>query len=145
MILSLLVLSLTSSWALAQETEVKRVELKKGDKAPFDGQLLSHAAVAKLITDQAAKIAELSAQIKYLQDKHKTELETEQKSCVVKVETEKSKIKVCEDTRKAEGAVYTSAVDRVGKQCERKWYESPYIHLVLGLGIGAGSCIAATR
>jgi hypothetical protein len=137
------VLSLTSSWALAQETDVKRVELKKGDKAPFDGQLLSNAAVAKLLSDQAAKIKELEAKLTYLQDKSKTDLEAEQKSCAVKVDAEKAKTKLCDDTRKAEAKVYTSAVDRVGQQCERKWYESPYIHLVLGLGAGIGGCALA--
>jgi hypothetical protein len=92
-----------------------------------------------------AKVKTLEAEVKHLKATQETKLDAAKESCKAKVEAEASKKKICEDTRVAEKLVYTKAVDRIGKQAERSWYESPYLHLVLGIGLGTGGCIAATR
>lgn len=124
---------------------MKRVRLTKGEKAPFTGQLLSDAAVAKLLSDMQAKVRTLEAENAHLKATQKVKLESKDQACKAKLEAEASKKKICEDTRKAEKVVYTQAIERVGKQAERRWYESPYLHLVLGMGLGTGACVAATR
>lgn len=124
---------------------MKRVQLKKGEKAPFDGQLLSDAAVAKLLSDYKAKVLALEAEIKFLKGIQKTKLDTATETCKVRVDAEATKKKICEDTRTAEKMVYSQAIDRIGKQSEQRWYESPYLHLILGMGLGTGACVAATR
>jgi len=124
-------MSLISFSALAQESPT-RIELKKGDKAPFDGQLLSHVAVAKLISDHNAEIKMLKARIEYLEKVQATNIDTQKKLCDAKLDAEASKKRACEESLSAQKSVYSGAVERVSKTCERKWYESPYLHFTLG-------------
>lgn len=124
---------------------MKRVRLEKGDKAPFAGQLLSDAAVAKLLSDMSAQVKTLEAKIKFLEETQVAKLESQEQACKAKLDAEATKKQICEDTRKAEEMVYTQAIERSGKQAERRWYESPYLHLVLGMGLATGACVAVTR
>jgi hypothetical protein len=112
--------------------EVIRVSLKKGQVAPFDGQLLSNAAAAKLITDHKAQIDKLNLQISYLQKANSDMVDTQKKVCDTEKESGLLKLKSCEDTCESQKVVYQKALDRASMQCEKKWYENPYFNFALG-------------
>jgi hypothetical protein len=106
---------------------------------------LSDEAVAKLLSDHKAEVANLRAEIEFLKQKAQAERATATLQNKAMLEAESTKIKLCEDTRVAEKLVYTKAIDRIGKQSEHTWWQSPYLHLVLGIILGAGSSIAVVQ
>lgn len=122
---------------------MKRVRLEKGKRAPFSGQLLSDAAVATLLSEYKVKIKELELRATYLKKRVEAKLEALDNICQVEMRAEEQKRKICEDARKAERSVYNKALNRVSKEAGRKWYESPYLHLLLGIGVGIGGTAAA--
>lgn len=112
--------------------KIEYTDIKRGDKAPFDGKVLSHAAIARLLSEFDAKVKELNIKIQYLEKVNSESNSLDVKVCGIQVSTEKEKIKICEDARVSEKAIYMSAIDRINKQCERKWYESPYLNFAAG-------------
>ena len=112
--------------------EPNRVRLKKGDRAPFNGQLLSDSQFAKVIADHKAIVAKLEAKIAHLEKTYETSIHAEQASCIVKINAIEHKLKICKDTAKVTNQIYTKAIDRTADSCSRKWYESPYLHFALG-------------
>jgi hypothetical protein len=148
----LLAASLISSSVSAQETqpaEIKRIALEKGKRAPFSGQLLSHAAVARLLAERQAEVAGLKLEIENLKKKHVADSTAFAQSCKIKMEAEKRLAKLCQESAAAKLAVYDTALKRTVKQCETKWYKSPYFNFVLGAvtfgGLAGGITYATNR
>lgn len=134
-------LSLISSSVSAEDLPtIKRIELRAGQKAPFTGQLLTHAAAAKLITDAKARESELKAAIKRLEKRQKELVSHERAVCRAKLDAASKKLKLVEDTCKVKEKILHGAVDRTAKSCERKWYESSYLNAFLGCAACGGLC-----
>lgn len=155
LITMLLALSLTSSLASAQIPSsqptplLERKSLKKGQIAPFDGQLLSHAYVATLLSSHKADLEKLKLEIEFLKKKNTADVKTAGDVCQTKLDAEKKLVKLCESTSSAKQFVYEAAVTRTSKECERKWYESPYFNFALGAvvfgTVSGGVSYAASR
>ena len=71
-------------------------------------------------------------------------IETEKKSCSLKMDSKDSKYLALETSSKLQLEICKGAVDRTAKSCQRKWYESPYFNMTLGaalcgaaVGVGA--------
>lgn len=137
--------------ALADETtppplDIRRVELKQGDKAPFAGQLLTNDAVAKLVSDYKAKLADLQAQLDLQKKLYEAKLKAEVDASSIKEKAALARVAASDKSCSLEKELLTRAVDRTSQQCTRKWYESPWIPFVGGVllcggGVAAGAAL----
>ena len=126
----------------SQPTEVKRVRLSKGERAPFNGNLLSDVALAKLVTDFELKIKKLEAKLEKEKLEHEAELLSSETICQTRIEGEQAKKKALESGYDQERAIYEKAL----KKCtDTPWYKSPYLHFLAGSIIAGGICVAAKR
>lgn len=139
-----------SSESLAQDlTSQDRIRVIKGQKfvPPSNGQFLSDAAVAKLLSEHNAALKDLQLKLDLAEKTAAIAKESAEKICDANIKSESTKRQLCEDTREAEKKVYTKAVDRTSEQCRRTWYESPYFNFVLGAvvfgSVAAGVSYAA--
>lgn len=126
--------------------DVRQVELKQGDKAPFAGRLLTHDAVAKLIADYKAKIAELEAQLNNHKKLYEMKLKAEVEASNIKEKASLEKVASVNRSCSLEKDLLNKAVDRTAQQCSRKWYESPWLPFVGGVllcggGVAAGAAL----
>jgi len=137
--LVLLVSSLISYSALADDQAVLRVEVKKGEtfKVPEDGQYLSKAAVAKLLADFEKQLKEKNLALVICEKNSQMALELEQETCEVKLESAEGQTRICEDTCFVKEKLFSRSLN----DCAPKWYESPYFHLATGLVTGLTSGI----
>jgi len=146
----LLVASLISFSVFADETtsvlDVRQVELKQGDKAPFSGRLLTNDAVAKLLADYRAKITDLEAQVDLQKKLYEMKLKAEVEASGIKEKAALDKVIATSRLCNLEKDLLVKAVDRTVQQCQRKWYESPWLPFVGGVllcggGVAAGAAL----
>jgi hypothetical protein len=111
---------------------IKRVVLKKGAPAPFDGYLLSAEALATLAANQEAEVDRLQARIDYLNmlDKQKTDYSS--RVCELKLTSEKLRYDALREGQSTIRLNYESAISNLSK---KNWYESPYFNFILGAAI----------
>jgi hypothetical protein len=115
-----------------------RIFVNKGEKVPFSGHLMSNEAAAKLISGFELKINKLNLEVKYLEKQLKIKINQCSEICNLKLNTEKNKFRLCEDTRSIERKLYQSITE---KQC-KGLLNNPYFNFVLGnvsgslLGLG---------
>jgi len=128
-----------NSWSEPEKNN-DRVEIKKGEKAPFDGILISKDALALILVQNNKDIKSLKIQIEDLEQKSKFEKELCEARCEIKLDSEQRKTGNCEVARAKENQICEKALDRANKT---PWYKSPTLMTFLGLGIGAGICTAA--
>ncbi|MCJ7760043.1 hypothetical protein MUP59_02745 [Candidatus Bathyarchaeota archaeon] len=133
--------------ALAQTTriddkiDVRATDVTIGDRVPFSGKLLTIDALAKLISYYKTAIAKLEADLIYQQKVCDAKLSAKIDTCTIESSACKKLVNNCQQVCDAEKKVYTVAIERASKTCERKWYESPWIPLVGGVII-CGSSVA---
>lgn len=127
--------SLTSSWSLAQQNLIQRVRLTKGEKAPFDGQLLSNAAAAKILSDLKAQTRLSEEKRRSLVEIYEAKMKFLKKSCQASANIQSSQLEVCLDTHEKSKKLHDKAIKRLNKALAKKnkkpWYKSPYLHLTL--------------
>lgn len=132
-------LSLIPYSAQAQE----RYRLKKGEKAPIAGVILSNEALARLISEYDKKIALLQLQLEKQKRKLDSELKTNEAICKTMLDGEIAKQDSCKRDLARQAELLDKSTKRLTKK--RSWYKSPYIHFLLGGVITGGVCLGASR
>jgi len=143
--------NLTPSLAPAQPEKIqsdliKRVRLKAGQKAPFDGQLLSDAAAAKLLAELSSEIKLAEAEIEHLSTTHRIKVQALKDSCQANVIAVNSKLKSCLDSYTEAKRLHDKAIARLNRDLAKKnktsWYKSPYLHVTLAAVLLTAGSIA---
>lgn len=126
-----------------QPNQVERKRLKKGDRAPFAGNLLTDAALAKLITDYESRIKRLKLELEKTKRETAARATTAAAVCKAKLDGADAKLAAFKGGCDRERAVYERAL----KKCSTSapWYKQPYLHFLVGSVVGGGLCAAATR
>ncbi len=120
---------------------LKNHRLKKGDKAPFAGVLLTDGLLAKIKTDHEKAIKLLKLEIEKLKRESKAEKDTHETVCKAKVQAERSKTDACTRDRERQRSIYEKLL--ASKKCPNPiWH---YISFVGGAVVAGGICIGADR
>jgi len=113
---------------------VLKVRVKKGDKAPFAGILITSAAMVKIITDYESKIKVQKALISKIKTESALVLASTKKQCAVTIAVEKQKAAISALGCERVVGVYKQALSNTSQ----KWFNSPYFTTALGVAVGAG-------
>lgn len=117
--------------------------LKKGDKAPFAGKLLTPEALAKIITGYEKKLKLQALEIEKLKRESTVTAKTEDAICKAKLEGEAAKLKACEDASSSKDLIWTKALDKCNKPSP--WYKSQFLGFTVGSLFASGICIGVDR
>lgn len=143
--LTVLAGSLINYSAIAED-HIKHTRLKAGDPAPFDGQLLSDAAIAKLLSDTREKTRLAEVEVTHLVSTHKIKVRALMDSCRANIAAETSKVKSCLSSYEEAKKLHDKAITRLNKDLARKnkvaWYKSPYFHLTITAALIAAGSVA---
>lgn len=128
-----------SSVSAQSQPDIRRARITKSTPAPFDGVLLTDAALAKLITDAEARLAAAQLETEKLRRDLELERRTSEAVWQARLDAEKMKLAAC-----------SKSADRTLELLDKAtspapWYRSPYLHFILGSAISGGVCAAATR
>lgn len=121
------------------KVDVRSTDVIVGDRVPFSGKLLTIDALAKLISYYKAAIAKLESDLVYQQKICDVKLNAKVDACTIESSACKKLIDNCQQVCTMEKKVYSTALERTGKNCERKWYESQWIGLTAGVILCGGS------
>lgn len=127
---------------LTSSIEVKRIRLSKGVKAPFDGNLLSDAAVAKILSDHAASLKLFETKLMNTQEEYTIKLKYAEDSSNLKIKLLNDKYDNLLKAYDEKDSIYKKSIERLSKACKeacsRSWWESPvFLTTVGGLLVGA--------
>jgi hypothetical protein len=129
--------------APATSQTIQKARLKKGKQAPFDGTLLSSAALAKIITGYEAQIKTLQAKLEKQEREAKARGASAAAICKAKLDGADAKLRAaqkgCDSERKIWDRALTDATAPV------PWYKTPYVHFILGNLVAGGLCVGANR
>ena len=114
--------------------------VKKGERVPYDGVLLTRAELATLLTEPERKLAGLKAELEAMDREHWFVTEVSEAKCKAEVTAEKAKTDACMGARVKESAIYEQALKKANDQ---PFWKSPTLMGILGLGAGAAICAAA--
>jgi hypothetical protein len=108
--------------------------------------LLTNDAVAKLIADYKAKVKDLEAQLDAQKKLYEMKLKAEVDASDIKEKAALEKVLATTKSCSLEKELLVKAVDRTSLQCQRKWYESPWLPFVGGVllcggGVAAGAAL----
>lgn len=134
----LLIVSWTNSWAAPQ-----KINLNKGEKAPFDGVLLSRAALATIISDYEARIRQATIDLERERKESQARIQNLTVSDTAALEAEKKKLHVLEVGCKSQMDLMHEALQK----CETRrtsFWKSPYFNFFIGSLITGGVCAAAS-
>jgi hypothetical protein len=120
--------------------EVAKANLKAGAKAPFEGVLLSKAALAKLIADADKREATLRLEVERLGRERSSDQKADKKVCAAEVKAEKEKYQACERDRVRQFNACTKSLDR---QASRSWV--PWVAAVGGVLVGGMVCVGSVH
>jgi hypothetical protein len=115
--------------------------LKKGQAAPFPGNLLTDAALAKLVTDAQAREARMQVAITRCGKERAAERGVAKAVCRARVAEWQAKEAACRDAAQARSKIFTSALQKCGAQ--PPWYQRPMFSFILGTVISGGICSTA--
>jgi hypothetical protein len=129
--------------AKTQPKKLTHLTLKKGDKAPFAGKLLTSEALAKIITTYEKKVKLQALEIEKLKRESTATVKTDKAICNAKLEGEAAKLKVCEVASTRKDQIWTNALDKCNKPVP--WYRSQFIGFTVGSLFASGICIGVDR
>jgi len=113
----------------------------KGDKAPFNGVLITDGLLAKIKTDHEKEIKLLNLEVERLTRKNAVESKAADAVCTARIQAEQSKADACNRDRERQREIYTKAIE--SKKCPNPiWH---YISFVGGAVVAGGICVAADR
>lgn len=113
--------------------------MKKGQSAPFAGNLLTDAALAKLIAELKAKAKQAVAQTQRCEKERTAEKTAADAVCKARVAEWQAKHKACESNSKTRSMIFTTALKKANTS---PWYKSPVLSFVLGAVVSGGVCVA---
>lgn len=117
-----------------------KARVEKGAKAPFSGVLLTDAALAKIIADYEAKIGRLKLDLEKAQREADARAKVAAAVCMAKTSGLTAELNVLDKGCAREREVLRKALDSARK---RHWYQSPYVHFLLGTAISGAVCAGA--
>jgi hypothetical protein len=126
-------------WASPKKSKVVYKRIEKGKPSPVTGYVLSDKAMAELLASHKKEVNELKLKLEYEAKKCKEKMETLRRVCKVQLESADLKYKSLEKLCESKGDIYKKALQRTVDSCRRKWYESPYLNLALGMAICGAS------
>lgn len=114
-----------------------RAEVKKGDKAPFDGVLLTKEALAYLLsqTEQIYKQGKLAFEA--CKQECSSKLTSIVDRCEIRLNSAELVNKACETARSQDKKIYETALK---KSESLPWWKSPVISAVLGAAAAGTVC-----
>jgi hypothetical protein len=119
--------------------DLRQVEIKKGEPAPFAGRLLTPDATAKLVVDSAAELKRLRAEVIKLKAELSVKVTSEQLVCAAKISACEAAYKNLEVSTKLQAGILQGANERLASQATRKWWENPVVPFAFGIAVcGAG-------
>lgn len=107
--------------------------------------LLSDAALAKIISDYEAKLAQAKLDAEKAKRDADAKLKAEQTTCKIQLDGAAKKLAVVEGGCMRERAICDKALQQ---SQSKSWFQSPYLHNVLGCAVCGGICagaVAASR
>lgn len=122
-----------------------RIRIEQGQVAPFTGQLLSDEAVGKLLANHKKEVKLLKIEMEAQQKLNEAERTALVDSYEAKLTAERAKRMKLQEYTDNTAAVYSKSIKRLSESMETKWYQSPYLHNVLGILIGGSICIGIDR
>jgi len=114
-------------------------DLKKGDKAPFDGILLSLRLAAEIKENCSPDTIEKRCQVRIDEAKKLANSECTQKTDILKVE-----VSACQEKHVKVVAAKDEYINVLESKLP-KWYESPKLWFGIGIVVGGGVVIAVAR
>jgi hypothetical protein len=133
----LLIASWTPSWA--DQGEIKKANVVAGQKAPFDGVLLSRAALAKIINDYEAKLKEAELALEKQKRDAAAAASQAEALCQVKLDGVKQEIGILDSGCQQQVSILENAL----KECEARqssFFKNPYFNFVAGALVSGGVC-----
>lgn len=137
----MIALSLIAPSTTFSAPEIKRQRLAKGQQAPFAGNLLSDAALAKLITDAETKLKRSELLRERSERERRLGAATAEAVCNARLVEWKAKEEACREHTAKTNSVLRDAV----KRCETPWYRSPVFSFIAGQVIAGGICVGASK
>lgn len=125
--------------ALCQPILKKRV--KKGDRAQFDGVLLTNGLLARIKTDHEKEIKLLRLGLEKLKREKSVEKRTNTEICKARVQAEKSRLGACTRDRERQRQIFTKALK--AKKCPSPIWN--YLSFIGGSVVAGGICIGVDR
>jgi len=134
-------LGVTPAYATEVDSKNDKVttDLKKGEKAPFDGILLSLRLAAEVKENCAPETIEKRCQVRIDEAKKLANSECTQKTDVLKVE-----VSACQEKHVKVVAAKDEYISVLESKLP-KWYESPKLWFGIGIVVGGGVVIAVAR
>lgn len=123
----------TASWA-----ESQRAPLAKGDRAPFEGILISQQDLAALIGQLEREKSQLAAKLEQQQRVSKLEADAAEQRCEARMDSAEAYLNACQTARNQERAVYNDAIHK-----NDPWWRSPALMMAFGFAGAVGVCAAA--
>lgn len=114
-------------------------DLKKGDKAPFDGILLSLRLAAEIKENCAPDTIEKRCQVRIDEAKKLSD-----SACTQKTDVLQASVSACQ-TKHLEVVAAKDDYIKVLESKLPKWYESPKLWFGIGIVVGGGVVIAVAR
>lgn len=136
--LAILISLIASSTAYSNPTD--RVRLKKGERAPFSGTLLSDQALARVISELKSQVELAKLEMERQKRLAEANLQAEKKVFEGEKKMLEAKIGYIKAGHEKELKILQAQLARA---TSRRWYQSPYLNLAIGAIVGGGICAGA--
>lgn len=134
-------LQLTRSWA--QSDTFIRIKIKKGDKTPFAGVLMTNAFLARLVTEYEKRIETLQIQLEAKDEINKNRERSDEKITKALVDVQRAKTDALNRDLMRQKEMYERALNKVS--VTQPWYKSTPFNLITGAVISGAICIGINR
>jgi hypothetical protein len=117
--------------------------VKKGDRVPFNGVLLTPDAMATIISNYEKQIRMLMLELEKIEDVSMAEMDSNQAICRVQILEFKTKLKTCVDESNNQRKLFYDELKQY-KKIHRSppWYTNPYLSFIVGGVVVGGICVA---
>lgn len=127
----------TPSSAQVPNPNESRTELKQGQKAPFDGVLVSKEALAYLLSQMNMIVRQGKLALEACEQQCNDKLEIVAQRCEIRIESAQMVSKACETAREQDKRIYETALK---KSESTPWWKSPMLSAVLGAAAAGTIC-----
>jgi hypothetical protein len=114
------------------------VKVKAGEKVPFDGILLTSAALAKTLSELDGQVAKLRLELEAVKREALAKETAVEKKATVDLNLERERRAALEGDLLRRSALYEKSLERMSSS--EPWYKSGYLTMGLGIILGGGIC-----
>lgn len=105
---------------------------------------MTNSYAAELVAAATAKLEKVKAEAALALKQCTADLQLKDDTLKVKTEACESKLMSCDTAKQVQKATYEEAIKRTSNECQRSWWEKPYLHFGLGLAT-CGAVYGITR